>query len=92
MTVKEWYYPLMSRLDLYLHSLELYGNTEDPTKLQESQVYYDTCLKAKLGENVTIATGFNGKTTSFSFDLPTVNDDGVTYQRFTSESGTLCML
>ncbi len=88
-SVKVLYYPLMSRLDLYHNSLEIHGSTEDPTKLRESELYYDSCIKTEFVGDDAIATGFNGKSSSFSYELPTVNNEGVTSQKYTSESGKI---
>jgi hypothetical protein len=64
-SVKTWYFPYASRLDLYKNAHELYR--VPMSEIKEHELYYDSCQMFKW-EGVTLSLeGFNGKKADFSF-------------------------
>ncbi|CAL8103879.1 unnamed protein product [Orchesella dallaii] len=59
-SVKKWYYPLASRLDLYRCAYELLET--DYKNIPEYSVYYDSCLEWTIDSNGYTLMGFDGRT------------------------------
>lgn len=59
-SVKQWYYPLASRLDLYRSAHDLLKL--DYKYIPEFSLYYDSCLKWTINPDGFTLHGYNGKT------------------------------
>jgi len=63
MSQKTWYYPLMSRMDLYMTGIEMSGKSAK--ELRENELYYDSCPVFSIVDGQFVGTGFDGKVTKF---------------------------
>lgn len=65
MSIKTWYYPLMSRYDLYKGAVDL-ANKWKAKDVTEDEVYYDSCITWEMGANSFVTHGFNGQKRSYN--------------------------
>jgi len=58
-SVNTWYYPMLTRFDLYRAVIDL--SDKEPEYIRENEIYYDSCITWKIGTDGSFATrGFNG--------------------------------
>jgi len=82
-SLKEIYYPVMSRLDLYRTAADL--THRDFKDITEDELYYKSCIKFSFAPDGSfLATGFNGANAKFSMRP---KDAGLEIIEFGEETG-----
>jgi len=83
-SVKIWYYPMMTRLDLYRGAIDILN--QDPNDVTEDKVYYESCIIWKMNPSDGSFTmeGFNGKEAKYNV---TLFGKGLETYEFGTESG-----
>jgi len=67
-SVPAWYFPFLSKLDLYKSAADIKNVTI--SEIQEHELYYDICMVFKIGQgNISTSYGFNGKKEDYLFEL-----------------------
>ncbi|ODM94160.1 hypothetical protein Ocin01_12527 [Orchesella cincta] len=62
--IKTSYYPLMSRLDLYMLAVDILQ--KDPAEISEPELYYDSCIVFKNTNKTFYSEGFGGNTREYT--------------------------
>lgn len=71
-SVKTWYYPTLTRFDLYRAVVDLLPDREE-SEIREDEIYYDGCITWKIGDGAFSTTGFNGQAKEYEAKLLSPN-------------------
>jgi len=68
-SVKVWYYPMMTRLDLYRGAVDIAN--KDPIDIPEDKLYYESCITWKMNpvDGSFTMEGFHGQEVKYNVTL-----------------------